>query len=85
MNALALKFNATSFTRRAQIIEAEKFDFRSNDQINTLLGDKVKKFENTAGKLYETNPETFKRKSNATLNVECKKSKKMNTHIFFDY
>ena len=85
MNALALKFNATSFTRRAQIIEAEKFDFRSNDQINTLLGDKVKKFENTAGKLYETNPETFKRKSNDTLNVECKKSKKMNTHIFFDY
>ena len=79
-----MKFNATSFKQRAQIIKAVKFDFRSTDQINILLGDKVNKFENTAGKLYETNPENLKRKSNDTLNVECKKSKKMNTHTFFD-
>ena len=75
MNALGLKFNATSFKQRAQIIKAVNLDFRSTDQINIFLGDKVSKSENTAGKLYETNPEKLKRKSNDTLNIEFKKYK----------
>ena len=60
MNGLGGKFNSTTFTSRNQIVQAEKFSFRSKEEINGLLQDEVQKFEKTAQELYVTNFETLK-------------------------